>query len=81
MHSNASSTASHRHFFLLSSDGIDCFASGAVSYTEVALSLLLSSMIMIGLSMSPGGGGGLYPVDRMTQGIHMTGRWEGKGVG
>ena len=78
-HSNASSTAAHCHFFFLLSNGVDRPASSAISYTEVALSLSLS-IIMIGLEASPGGGGGLYPVDCMIWGIQTIG-WDGDGVG
>ena len=68
-----------QRFFLLPLDRVDCLASGAISYTNV-MSLLLLSMITIGLEMSPGGGGGLYPVDHMTWGI-QTMEWDGEGVG
>ena len=50
-----------------------------ISYTEVVLSLSLL-MITIELEASPGGGGGLYPVDHTTWGIWTTG-WDGDGVG
>ena len=76
---NASSTVVHRCFLFLLSDGVDGSASGAVLYIKVASSLLFL-IITMGLHASPGGGGGLYPVDRTTWGIQMTG-WDGDSVG
>ena len=57
--------AARHHFLFLSSDRVDGSASSAISYTEVASSLSLL-VIKMWLEASPGGGGGLYPVDHMT---------------